>query len=276
MDDSIIKTKSLEFSYDESKQVLKGIDIDIKRGERIAVLGSNGAGKSTFFLNLNGVLHPEKGDIYFHGRKMEGSRKDLNELRKAVGIVFQDADNQIIASTVLGEVSFGPLNLNKSKEEVMDIVERALGYMNLLEFKERPPHYLSGGEKKRVTIADIIAMDSEIFIFDEPTASLDPVNVDILHQVMNKLYEEGKTLMISTHDVDFAYQWAERIIVFCDGKIIADGVPEEIFKDEEILLKANLKKPVLLDIYEILDKKGILMENMECPKTVQQLEKIIK
>ncbi|EES50880.1 energy-coupling factor ABC transporter ATP-binding protein [Clostridium botulinum] len=273
LNEAILKVRNLNYKYNNEKIVLSNINIDIYEGEKVAILGSNGAGKSTFFLNINGVLTPKSGDIIYRGKKI--SKKELNELRKNIGIVFQDADNQIIASTVLAEVSFGPMNLKLPKEEVKERVEEALSYMNLTEFKNRPPHYLSGGEKKRVSIADIIAMQSEIIIFDEPTASLDPLNAIMLEEVLKKLSEEKKTLLISTHDVDFAYRWAERVIIFANGEIIADGTPLQIFKNDKIIKCANLKRPTMLDIYEILLDKGLIDNNSIYPKDIVEFTKML-
>lgn len=274
MADHIIEIKDLYYTYNNEKNALNGINLKIREGEKIAVIGSNGAGKSTFFLNLNGVLRGRKGDIFYRGKKI--TKKDLNELRKNIGIVFQDADNQIIASTVMAEVSFGPMNLKLPREEVIDRVEKALAYMNISEFKDRPPHYLSGGEKKRVSIADIIAMKSEVIIFDEPTAALDPVNAGMLEEVLGKLGDEGKTILISTHDVDFAYRWAERAVVFCEGEIIADDTPLAVFKNDEVLKRAHLKRPMMLDIYETLTHHGILEKGNCYPKNVEDFALLIE
>ena len=266
MDNIILKTENLTYSYGDGHQALKGISVEIKEGERVCVVGSNGAGKSTFFLNINGVLKHDGGDIYFQGQKVGNSKKELNELRRGVGIVFQDADNQIIASTVMGEVSFGPMNLKLPKEEVIARVDEALEYMNLSDFKERAPHYCSGGEKKRISIADIIAMHSEVMIFDEPTAALDPLNAAMLEDVLTRLSAQGKTLLISTHDMDFAYRWAERLVVFCNGEIIADGTPVEILSDDAIREKANLRKPMMLDVYEAMIDHGFSSSAGDHPK----------
>ncbi len=276
MEDHIVSVRNLRYSYGGEREILKGINVDIEEGQRVAVIGTNGAGKSTFFLNLNGVLEADEGEIYFRGKKMTREKKDLMELRRGIGIVFQDADNQIIATTVMGEVSFGPMNLRLPKEEVESRVNEALEYMNISDFKERAPHYLSGGEKKRVTIADIIAMHSEVMIFDEPTAALDPVNVIALEAVLEKLYRQGKTILVSTHDLDFAYRWAERIIVFCDGQIIADGVPEEVFRNEEVLKQANLKKPTMLEVAEILAEKNLGLDKNQYPKNVSELRNMLE
>jgi len=223
---------------------------------------------------VNGVLKAERGEIIYRGTTI--TRKNLKELRKNIGIVFQDADNQIIASTVRAEVGFGPMNLKLPKEEVIKRVDEALTYMNILDFKDRPPHYLSGGEKKKVSIADIIAMKSEIIIFDEPTVALDPLNAEMLEEVLEKLSGEEKTMLISTHDVDFAYRWAERIIVFCQGKIIADGSPLEIFQNEEVLKQSNLKQPMLLNVYESLVEKKLLADEKTYPRSIEEFQKMIQ
>lgn len=274
MKELILKIEDLYYTYGNGKPALNGVSVDIYEGEKIAVIGSNGSGKSTFFLNIDGVLMPEQGKIIY--KDMVINKKNLKELRKNIGIVFQDADNQIIASTVMAEVGFGPMNLKLPKDEVLTRVNEALKYMNISHLKDRPPHYLSGGEKKRVSIADIIAMKSEIIIFDEPTAALDPLNSIMLEEVLLKLGDEGKTMLISTHDVDFTYRWAERVLVFNDGKIIADGSPLEIFQNKEILKKANLKQPTMLEVYESLVETGLLKDKKDYPKSIQEFKKMLK
>ena len=269
----ILKIEDLHYTYGNGKSALDGVSVNIYEGEKIAVIGSNGSGKSTFFLNVDGVLTPEQGKFIY--RDIVINKKNLKELRKNIGIVFQDADNQIIASTVRAEVGFGPMNLKLPKEEVLKRVDEALEYMNISHLKDRPPHYLSGGEKKRVSIADIIAMKSEIIIFDEPTAALDPLNAMMLEEVLEKLSSEKKTMLISTHDVDFTYRWAERVLVFCEGKIIADGKPLEIFKNKEILKQANLRQPTMLEVYESLIEKQILKDIKAYPKSIQEFKKIL-
>ena len=269
----IIRIRDLHYAYNEQKMALDGVDLDIYQGEKIAVIGSNGAGKSTFFLNLNGVLSPESGEIWYKDTLI--TKKNLNDLRRAIGIVFQDADNQIIASTVEAEVSFGPMNMKLPLDEVRGRVDEALAYMNISTFRDRPPHYLSGGEKKRVSIADIIAMKTDIIVFDEPTAALDPLNAAMLEEVLNKLEAEGKTMLISTHDVDFAYRWTNRAIVFCGGKIIADDTPQNVFQNEDILNRASLKRPTMLDVYDILRDKGLAPSLDVYPKTPAQLKAVL-
>lgn len=275
MGDILVEVRDLYYTYSDDHDALKGISVGIRQGEKVAVVGSNGAGKSTFFLNLNGVLTPSSGEILYRGRVMGRSNKELNELRKNIGIVFQDADNQIIASTVMGEVSFGPMNLKLSREEVRERVEEALAYMNITEFRDRPPHYLSGGEKKRVSIADIIAMKPELIIFDEPTAALDPLNAGRLEHTISRLEKQGMTMLISTHDIDFAYRWADRVLVFAEGSILADGDPVAVFKDMEVLLRAHLRRPTLLDMYDLLVERGKLPDEGRYPRKVEDFAEIL-
>jgi len=274
MEKPILKLEDLYYVYGNGKSALDGVSVDIYEGEKIAVIGANGSGKSTFFLNINGVFTPGQGKIIYRGTVV--NKKNLKGLRKNIGIVFQDADNQIIASTVRAEVAFGPMNLKLPKEEVLKRVEEALEYMNISDFKDRPPHYLSGGEKKRVTIAGIIAMKPPIIIFDEPTASLDPINALMLEEVLDKLALEGKTMLISTHDVDFAYRWAKRVLVFSQGKIIADGAPLEIFQNKEILKQANLKQPTVMEIYELLVEKHLLEDTKAYPKSTREFKEMLE
>ena len=272
-EEPILQVKDLHFSYNDEKETLRGISLDIYEGEKIAVLGSNGAGKSTFFLNINGVLKSSSGQICYRGKTID--KKSLNELRKNVGIVFQDADNQIIASTVEAEGSFGPMNLKLPRQEVIERVDKALAYMNISDFKKRAPHYLSGGEKKRVSIADIIAMESEIIIFDEPTAALDPLNAAMLEEVLGKMNEEGRTMLISTHDVDFAYRWADRVIVFSNGQIIADDTPFNIFCQENILEQASLKHPTMFDVCRIIEEQSEITTQESYPRNINEFKEFM-
>lgn len=267
LEKAIIEVRELSFAYEE-KKVLNQINLAVYPGEKIAVMGCNGAGKSTFFLNLNGVLQPECGEIFLDGKRMK--KKDFLELRKRVGFVFQDADSQIIASNVRAEISFGPMNLGLDREEVSRRVEDAISYLSLQELQERAPHYLSGGEKKRVSIADILAMESEILIFDEPMAALDPVNARNVEDILEKLHGDGKTLLVATHDVDFAYRFADRILVFADGSLIADGKPMDIFHRREVMERAHLREPALMLIWEALLERGLVAEEEGYPVTPKE------
>lgn len=280
MKETLLEIEHLSFSYEEGKKALEDINVRIGAGEKIAVLGANGAGKSTFFLNLNGVRQPDEGVIRFMGQEI--GKKERRILQQNVGIVFQSADDQMIASTVKAEVAFGPLNMGMSREETKKRTEHAIAQMDLLGYEMRPPHYLSGGEKKRVAIADILAMEPKVILFDEPTAALDPVSAEMLEQVLGELEREGRTILLSTHDIDFAYRFADRILVFAGGRLIADGTTEQIFEQEDILEAAKLKKPTLMEVCRLLEKKGLfeterlLGEGEHLPRSVEEFRTLLE
>ncbi len=241
----IIHFENVSYAYHDGPIAVDSLSVSIQKGERVAVLGRNGAGKSTFFLLCNGVLEPDTGAIFCAGKAVTRKKQDLLELRRRVGIVFQEAENQILAVTVEGEVSFGPLNLGLPLPEVERRTADALASMGLDGYAQRSPQYLSGGEKKRVTIADILAMEPDAILLDEPTASLDPENVTRLEEILDRLTQAGIALLVSTHDVDFAARFARRGLVFTKGKLAKDASMEEIFADDLLLEQAGLRKPWL-------------------------------
>ena len=263
-----ISVENVNYSYEKTHPILKNITFTAKEHDCIGLIGANGVGKSTLLRLMVGLNLGYEGNICVGGIPVV--KKNLSAIRKNIGYVFQDADSQIIASSVQAEVAFGPMNLKLSKEEVRERVDQALEYMDLQDYRSRPPHYLSGGEKKRVSIADIIAMHSEVILFDEPTAALDPLSADMLEEVLEKLSGEGKALLVSTHDVDFAYRWAERVLVFDQGQVIADGEVLSVFQEEAVLERAHLKKPELLTVYEVLLEKGLIREN-SFPRQAEEL-----
>jgi cobalt/nickel transport system ATP-binding protein len=204
------------------------------------------------------------------------SRKGLLELRKKVGIVFQDPDNQLFSASVMQEISFGAMNLGISEVEVRARVERVMEELDITPFREKPTHFLSGGQKKRVSIADILVMDPEIIILDEPAAALDPKHARIIDRIIDELSGRGITVILSTHDVNRALIWADRVILLDDGKVIGDGTPEEIFYDEEALTRTNLEKPSVLEIFETLCEAGVLKRDLPVPRTSGELERYIR
>ncbi|WP_321429595.1 ATP-binding cassette domain-containing protein [uncultured Methanolobus sp.] len=267
---TILETKNLSFSYPDGTQALKDITVKIEKGKRIAFVGRNGSGKSTLFLSMNGTHRPEGGEIFFHGEPMKYNSGSLKEVRKNIGIVFQNSDDQIFAPTIYQDVAFGPTNLGYSKEEVERIVSNTLEYVGLTELKDKPPHHLSGGQKKRVAIAGIVAMDPEIMILDEPLANLDPVGADEVMDLLNELNYSGQTIIISTHDVELAYSWADYLYFLSNGRIVGQGTPEETFTNELLLKKTHLRTPMVLDIYNEIRKRG-LASSKKPPTTVLDL-----
>jgi len=270
----LLRVENINYKYDENIVALKNVSATFRAGERVAVLGSNGAGKSTFFLCCNGVLQPRSGKIFYKGNEITGSKKDKYLLKQAVGLVFQDPDSQIIAGSVESEVSFGPMNLRLSNDEVSRRVEQSLEQMNIGGYRDYAPQYLSGGEKKRVSIADILAMRPEMILFDEPSASLDPKNADALEGILEGLSGAGITIVISTHDVNFAYRIAQRAIVFARGEIIADAGIDEVFVSDKTLEAAGLKKPLLYEAFEYLyDNFSIITPASKKPRTIDEFKK---
>ena len=279
-----IKSEKLKYEYsrfneetneNESIEALKGLDITIDSGEFVAVLGHNGSGKSTFAKLINGLYSPKDGVLIVNGYDTK-VQENIWNIRQNVGMVFQNPDNQIIATVVEEDVAFGPENLGMEPKTIAENVDKALHAVSMEEFRYSAPNYLSGGQKQRVAIAGILAMTPKCIIFDEPTAALDPLNAAMLEEVLQKMGDEGRTMLISTHDVDFAYRWAERVIVFCHGKIIADDTPLAVFKQEDILKQANLKHPMMFDVYDILKEKGIVPDGDVYPKNIAEFQAMVK
>jgi len=276
MKDIILSLEAVHFIYEDGTEALKGIDLQVRRGERLAIMGANGSGKSTLFLTLNGIRKPTSGRVLFNGAPVDYSRKGLLELRKKVGIVFQDPDNQLFSASVMQEISFGAMNLGMPEDEVRARVERVMEELDITSFKEKPTHFLSGGQKKRVSIADILVMDPEIIILDEPAAALDPKHARIIDRIIDELGRRGITVILSTHDVDRALIWADRVVLLDDGTVIGDGTPDEIFNDEEALTRTNLEKPAVLKIFETLCEAGVLKRDLPVPHTTGELERYIR
>ncbi|WP_324825566.1 energy-coupling factor ABC transporter ATP-binding protein [Sinanaerobacter sp. ZZT-01] len=275
MKETIVKAEKVCYTYEDGTEALKGINLEIKRGEKIAIMGANGSGKSTFFLHLNGVMKPKSGTIYIDGTPINYSRKGLLEVRKKVGIVFQDPDNQLFSANVIQEISFGILNLGVGEEEAKERVEQVIKELNITEFKEKPTHFLSGGQKKRVAIADILVMDPEVMILDEPASALDPKHARLIDGIVDQLSEKGITVILSTHDVERALIWADRVILFHEGSVVGQGVPEDVFLNQELLTKTNLEKPTVLRIFERLCEVGILDKTLPMPRKAEELERYI-
>lgn len=271
----VLEADHISFRYQGRQTALKEVSFSIEKQAKIALVGANGAGKSTLLLMFNGMLRPESGEIRYHGKPLTYTRSSLREVRRRVGFVFQDADRQIIAPTVWQDIAFGPVNLGYSGEELENIVATALHQVGLEGFDRRPPHHLSGGEKKRVAIAGILAMDPEVLILDEPTSMLDPAGSEDIMDLLEELHHQGKTIIISTHDVELAYSWADTIILMEKGEIIAKGTPEQAFADKELVRRARLRMPVIVELYSELIRRGV-REEPQMPRSVLDMIRIIE
>lgn len=273
----ILKADELRFSYDDDNtHSLNGLSLEIKKGQKVAVMGANGSGKSTFFLCCTGILKPQSGKLFFHGKELTYGKKDLLDLRSKVGIVFQDPDNQLFCASVYQEISFSPLNLGISEEKVRKEVEDMIERLEITPFRHKPTHALSGGQKKQVSIADILVMHPEIIILDEPAAALDPRHTVMVNHIVNQMTKDGITVLMATHDVNYAYEWADEVILFESGKVLMQGSPRQVFSDKEILKKTNLEPPMVLEFFESLCRKGILDDSLPAPKNLRTLETYIE
>lgn len=275
--DIILKAEDLYFSYDDdNSHSLNGLSLEIKRGQKIAVMGANGSGKSTFFLCCTGIHKPQKGKLYLDGKEVKYNKKGLLDLRSKVGIVFQDPDNQLFSASVYQEISFGILNLGVSEEQAKKEVEEVIDYLEIAPFRSKPTHALSGGQKKQVSIADILVMHPEIIILDEPAAALDPRHTTMVNHIVEQMTASGITVLMATHDVNYAYEWADEVILFHEGKVLMNGSPEQVFGNRAALRQTNLEPPAVLELFESLCKKGILKSSLPFPKNLKALEGYIE
>ncbi|MFA4935552.1 MAG: ATP-binding cassette domain-containing protein [Candidatus Methanoperedens sp.] len=253
---NIIETQNLTHVYRGKIKALDGINFKAKPGERIAIIGANGAGKSTLFKHFNGILKPTGGEVLIKGEPI--SNKNILDVRRTVGVVFQDPDDQIFAPTVKQDVAFGPMNLGLPPEEIEKRVRESLETVRLTGFEERAPHHLSTGEKKKVAMAGILAMQPEVLVLDEPTAGLDPGGAIRLIKLINEMNRYlGITIITATHEVDIVPLLADRVCIMSRGKIIGDGTPLEIFSTPELIKKTHLRLPIVAQLMEMLQEEGV-------------------
>ncbi|SHH54671.1 cobalt/nickel transport system ATP-binding protein [Clostridium collagenovorans DSM 3089] len=246
----MIKVKDLTYVYEDETMALKNINMDFEKYMRIGVVGANGAGKSTLFQSLVGILKPTTGNILVDDKKIRYDKKTLYDLRRRVGILFQDPDKQIFYSNVYDDVAFGLRNLDIPESEVKIRVDKALIDAGAKEFEKKPVHNLSYGQKKRVAIAGILAMGYELICFDEPTAGLDPNMTEAVTDIIKELSNRGVRVVISSHNMDTIYELCEYIYVINKGEIIAEGESKEVFLKGNILEEAGLREPWLVKIHK--------------------------
>lgn len=267
----MLEARNITFSYDDGTEALNNVNLKVDKGDIVALLGKNGAGKSTLFLHFNGILRPDNGEIIIDGEKLKYDKKSLIKFRQKVGLVFQNPDDQIFAPSVEEDVAFGPLNLKLPMEEVQKRVHEALERVGMVGFEKKAPHHLSGGQKKRVAIAGILAMKPEIMVFDEPTAGLDPKGASKIINLLKELNEQGITIIISTHDVDLVPQYANKVYVLHEGEIIGEGTAKDIFSNKELINKANLELPIIANFFKKIESESEDMSfNGDYPLTIEE------
>jgi cobalt/nickel transport system ATP-binding protein len=272
----LFRLENLSHRYSDGTLALDEISLNFVKCDRVALLGTNGSGKTTLLNHLNGILKPTSGAIYFEDKPLEYDAKSLLNLRKRVGFVFQDPNDQLFASTVKQDVAFGPLNLGYSPEQVKKLVDDALKTVKMSEFMEKPPHFLSLGQKKRAALAGVLAMQPEVIIMDEPTANLDPrATSELLHLLLRLNKDAGITLLLATHDVDMVPLFANRLCILSNGKLVSEGTPKEIFSNTELIRNVNLRSPRIAHLFEVLKKENNLPLADQLPLTISEARKEI-
>lgn len=284
MSDTIIKFDNVSFAYElEDEGIVNAVNdfsLEVPEGQFLAVLGHNGCGKSTVAKLINGILVPNKGKVTVEGMDTSDEEKTV-DIRKTVGMVFQNPDNQIVATIVEDDVAFGPENLGVEPSEIRKAVDSALKAVGMYEFRKREPHRLSGGQKQRVAIAGVIAMNTKCIVMDEPTAMLDPQGrKEVMDTVMKLNREFGITVILITHYMDEAVK-ADRVIVMDGGRIAMDGTPKEVFRNVEIMKKLGLDVPQATELAYRLRKKGFklpedILDENECAEAILKVLEVRK
>ncbi len=245
MDEIVFEIRDASYAYSQDVPALDKVGLTVKKGERLAILGANGSGKSTLLKLMDGLYYPTEGQVCFEGQPLTESAfrdDDFNfAFRRKVGFVFQDSDVQLFCPSVWDEVAFAPLQMGLDRDDVHRRVEQALVALRIEKLSERPPHHLSGGEKKRVALASVLSLDPQVWLLDEPTAGLDPRSQSWLEDFIYDQGQIGKTVITATHDLALAESFADRVVVFNeDHRLVAEGKPEEILSDSDLLLACNL------------------------------------
>jgi cobalt/nickel transport system ATP-binding protein len=222
------------------RRALCGLNVQIPAREKVAVVGRNGSGKSTLFLHCNGLYQPQSGQVYFKGQPLQYDRQSLKRLRQRVGMIFQNPDDQLFSASVEQDISFGPLNLGLNEIDARQRVQQAAEICEITDLLDRPTHALSGGEKARVALAGVLAMEPEVLVADELMASLDPWMRLAIFEILQRFYDQGKTIVMATHDLSVVRYWASFVIVMDKGRAVFSGLPQELLTNNEILNKTGL------------------------------------
>ena len=248
-----IEARELCYTYEDGTVALDHISLKAQKGKITGILGANGAGKSTLFLNLNGVLNPASGQVLLDGAEVRRDRKGIAELRRRVGIVFQDPDDQLFSADVYRDISFGAVNLGLPEAEVRRRVEQAMERTGVSALRDKPTHALSFGQKKRVAIAGVLVVEPEVLILDEPTAGLDPHGVSELMRLLSQLRDSlGMTILLATHDMDVVPISCDYAYLLGQGRVLLEGTPGELFSQPEVLRANQLRLPRMAHLMEIL------------------------
>ncbi len=242
-----VDIRGLDYIYPDGTAALKGVDLDILLHKRTAILGANGSGKTTLIYHLNGIFLPTEGQANILGLPL--GKKNLGEIRKKVGLLFDNPDNQLFSTKVYNDIAFGPRNLKLGEDKVKSRVEKVLNVVGIEDLKDKPPYNLSLGQKKKVAIAGLLVMEPLLLVCDEPFSGLDPSSAAQFMDILESLYKDGSTLVVVTHDVNMVYSWADQVVIMKEGGVLAQG-DASLLRDNSLMKEASLDTPLLAEIFQ--------------------------
>jgi cobalt/nickel transport system ATP-binding protein len=258
-----LEINNLSYNYPDLTSALHQVNLKIRKKKKTAILGTNGSGKTTLIYHINGIIPVQEGSVVVLGRPV--CKENLYEVRRSVGLLFDNPDNQLFSTTVIGDIAFGPRNLKLDPEAVNTRVHEAMLKVGISELAERPPYCLSLGQKKRAAIAGLLAMKPQVLAFDEPFSGLDPAVSAQFREILDELVDKGATLIYSTHDVNLAYAWADEVVVMKEGRVLESG-PVLLLNEERLMQKASLPVPVLARLFK---------NSIENPRTVEEAAELL-
>ena len=270
----MIEVENVSFTYPSGVEALREISITIGDGEFVAIMGENGAGKTTLIKQLNGILKPEKGNVYIDG--VNTKEASVAELSRNVGLVFQNPDHQLFSETVEEEIAFGLRNFGFPEEEISKQVDWALNLLDLARYKKTSPFLLSGGERKRVALATVLAWNPKIIVIDEPTIGQDYTQKEKLRRFFNELNTQGRTVIIVTHDVEFVADCSPRVVLMYQGQIISEGRAKTILTSQEVASKASILLPQISELFHQLGDLGLPRDVIDVSEAKELIEDLVK
>ncbi|MEG3975515.1 ABC transporter ATP-binding protein [Microcoleus sp. herbarium8] len=275
MSQSILEFDRTFYQYPcNSRPTIQNLSLKVPAGKRCGLIGQNGCGKTTFFLLANGLYQPQQGTVRWEGEPFRYDRKSLTKLRQQIGLVFQNPEHQLVASTVEEDISYGLYNLGLAESEIAQKVQEAIDQFDLSELAREPIHNLSLGQKKRVSIADIMVLKPKLLLLDEPTAYLDPRHTNQLIGLLQQIHAAGTTILLASHDLDFIYRWADWVFVMDRGKLILEGTPEAVFAQRDVLEQLQLGVPLAIELMEQI-RAIVQIENNSKMHTFEQWQQQI-
>ena len=277
MSQYLLEIEDAHYTYLGSKKsALNGLSLRLQSGKKSAVIGQNGCGKTTMFLLANGLYKPQQGKVYWQGKQIDYSRNYLMSLRQKVGLVFQNPEQQLVALTVEEDISYGLCNLGIPTKEIAERVERVLMQFGLSELATQPVHHLSLGQKKRVSLADVMVLEPELLLLDEPTAYLDRLHTRQLMIALEKIHNSGTTILMASHDLDLVYRWADWIFVVDKGRLILEGKPQDIFAQREIMEELQLGVPLVFEMLSEVSQAIACLDSQQDKLTAYSILKQLR